>query len=131
MNDYFMKKENQLKEEIVKQFGQFGDLVKVTPLNKNKILVSLPLWMRDGDNVSFYLLADKKGNIKIINDGDLINVHCSLNPKIQKIIKDFLIRKGFEVDDQYSVSYNTNRDNLVSSIFLFANTMVEISYFRK
>ena len=123
-----MEKEKQLQKEIVKQFG---DLVNVTPLNKNEMVVSLPLWMSDGDGVAFYLLVDKKGNVKITDDGDLINIHCSPNPKVQKTIKDFLIRRGFEVDEQHAVSYNTNRDNLVSSIFLFANTMVEMSYFQK
>ena len=124
---FFMEKEKQLEMEIVKQFG---DLVNVTPLNKSEMVVSLPLWMSDGDGVAFYLLADKKGNVKITDDGDLINIHCSSNPKVQKTIKDFLIRRGFEVNEQYSVTYNTNRNNLVSSIFLFANTMVEMSYFR-
>lgn len=123
-----MLKEEKLKTDIIDYFGK---LIKVANLNSNETLVTLPLWMADGDGVAFYIITDDKNNCRLTDDGDLINVHCSPNPKVKEKIKDLLIRNGFEVDDKYIISYNTNKSDLVSNINHFANTMIQMSYIKE
>ena len=120
-----MLKKEKLKTGIV---DYFGELVKVTNLNPNETVVSLPFWMADGDGVAFYVITDDKNNCRLTDDGDLINVHCSPNPKVKEKIKDLLIRSGFEVDEKYTMSYNTNKSDLITSIYHFANAMIQMSY---
>lgn len=107
----------------------FKDLVKITQLNSpNEFAISLPWWLADGDSVTFFIVLEEYDSYKLTDDGDLINIHCSTNPQLHNKIKNILIKSGFEVDEDYAISYKTTKEKLIPAIYNFANIMIKMSH---
>lgn len=116
----------EIKTDIV---DYFKDLVKITQLKSpNEFAISLPWWLADGDSVTFFIVLEEDDSYKLTDDGDLINIHCSPNPKLHNKIKNILIKSGFEVDEDYAVSYKTTKEKLIPAIYNFANMMIKMSH---